>query len=204
MRQLRTCRLQLEGSNPADAVGGRVPPAGLPFGDDGLVMTVRATRRLLDHLGRASTDLEQETTLLGEWYATALPWRPRQVALMMSDQTLLPVLLPLAPAATLLARFPAHLGTVLGAHGVPDEVIQGETEKMRHWQLAPTNNRSRLGSLNEFASLANHARDDYPGPDLTGLSMWLSTVPCSPLYKRHVSPDRELAALVERGPEQGV
>lgn len=42
----------------------------------GLVMTVRATRKLLDRLGPAITDLEQATTLLGEWYGTALPWRP--------------------------------------------------------------------------------------------------------------------------------
>lgn len=174
----------------------------MSFGDDGLVPTVRATRKLLDRLGAVSFDLGEETTLLGEWYATALPWKPRQVALMMSEQTLLPVLLPLAPASTLLARFPAHLGTELALHGVPDALIQAELETMRHWQLGPTNNRSRVGSLNEFASLASHARDDYPGPDLIGLSMWLSKVPCSPLYQRHVSPDRELAALVERGPGQ--
>ncbi len=88
----------------------------------GLVMTVRATRKLLDRLGPATTDLEQATTVLGEWYGTALPWRPRQVALMMSDPTLLPVLVPLAPAATLLARFPTHLAAVLTAHGVPRQV----------------------------------------------------------------------------------
>jgi len=168
----------------------------------GLVMTVRATRKLLDRLGPATTDLEQATTVLGEWYGTALPWRPRQVALMMSDRTLLPVLLPLAPAATLVARFPTHLAAVLTAHGVPAQFIDDELAQVQHWQVAPTNNRSRVGSLNEFASLANHVRDDYPGPDLLGLSMWLSTVPCSPLYKRHISPDRELAALIQGVHEQ--
>ncbi len=167
----------------------------------GLVMTVRATRKLLDRLGPTTTDLDQDTTLLGEWYATALPWRPRQVALMMSDRTLLPVLLPLAPASTLLARFPTHLAAVLAAHGVPAEIIDDELAMMRSRQVAPTSNRSRVGSLNEFTSLANHVRDDYPGPDLIGLSMWLASVPCSPLYKRHISPDRELAALVRRGHE---
>lgn len=39
----------------------------------GFVMTVRATRMLLDRLGPATTDVEPATTLLGEWYATALP-----------------------------------------------------------------------------------------------------------------------------------
>ena len=73
----------------------------------GLVMTVRATRKLLDRLGPATTDPEQPTTVLGDWYATALPWRPRQLALMMSDRTLLPVLLPLAPASNSASPAPA-------------------------------------------------------------------------------------------------
>ncbi len=32
--------------------------------------------------------------------------------------------------------------------------------------------------------------------------MWLASIPCSPLYKRHISPHRELAALIRRGHEQ--
>jgi phosphoketolase len=33
--------------------------------------------------------------------------------------------------------------------------------------------------------------------DLTDLARWLARTPCSPLFKRHGSPDRELRALVE-------
>ena len=32
--------------------------------------------------------------------------------------------------------------------------------------------------------------------DLVFLSMRLATTPCGPLFQRHISPDRELAALV--------
>jgi hypothetical protein len=39
-------------------------------------------------------------------------------------------------------------------------------------------------------------RDDTPAPDLRGLAMRLATTPCGPLYSKHVSPDRELDALV--------
>ena len=55
---------------------------------------------------------------MGQWYATAMFWKP-QVALFVSEPTLLPVLVPLAPAATLLARFPQQLAAVLTAHGTP-------------------------------------------------------------------------------------
>ena len=35
--------------------------------------------------------------------------------------------------------------------------------------------------------------------DLMALSLRLAETPCSPLYKRHISPDRELSALVAGG-----
>lgn len=140
---------------------------------------------------------EESSTLLGDWYATLLPWRPHQVALLVKERTLLPVLVPLAPAATLLDRLPDHVGEVLHAHRAPERVIAAETQQhMCQARVAPTANRSIVGSMNEFANLADVYRSDYPaGPDLLELSVRLSTVPCGPLYARHVSPDRELAAL---------
>ena len=44
------------------------------------MLIVRATRKLRQRLGSAAPDDgEPSTTLLGEWYATLLPWRPRQL-----------------------------------------------------------------------------------------------------------------------------
>jgi len=62
--------------------------------------------------------------------------------------------------------------------------------------VAPTIDRSVVGSMNDFAFLADHRRNDTP--DLEGLSKALAHVPCGPLYKRHVYPDAELAALVSK------
>ncbi len=162
------------------------------------MMIVRATRKLLDRIGPGESNDAESTTLLGDWYATALPWRPRQVALFMSDRTLLPVAMPLAPAATLLARFPDHLAEVLTALRVPADVIDHELAEMQSSALTTTNNRSRVGSLNEFVFLADAHRHSQRELDLLDLSLRLSRVPCSPLYKSHVSPDRELAALLGR------
>jgi hypothetical protein len=86
-------------------------------------------------------DGEQSTTLLGDWYATTLPWRP-QVALLVNEATLLPVLMPLAPAATMPARIADEVSAVLAAHGTPDAVFETEREQMRQWRIAPTANRS--------------------------------------------------------------
>jgi hypothetical protein len=139
---------------------------------------------------------EESTTLLGAWHATALSWRP-QVALFVNDRTLLPVLIPLAPARTLLPRFPDTLADVLAAHRVPGAVTAAELGHMHEHRLGPTVNRSVVGSMTEFAYLADTYRDAAAAPDLLELSMRLATVPCGPLYSRHISPDLELAALLE-------
>src|SRR5690242_20408983 len=91
---------------------------------DGRVLIVRATKKLLDRIGPPTLrDGGQSTTVLGQWYATALPWRP-QVALLVNEPTLLPVLMPLAPAATLPARAARHIAAILATHAIPAAVIE--------------------------------------------------------------------------------
>ena len=78
------------------------------------MLIVRATKKLLDRIGPPNLDVEDHsTTLMGQWYATAMFWKP-QVALFVNEPTLLPVLLPLVPAATLRCAWrprPAALST---------------------------------------------------------------------------------------------
>jgi len=158
------------------------------------MLIVRATRKLLGRLGPITADAEQRsTTLLGDWYATAWFWRP-QVDLLVSETTLLPVLMLLAPAANLLQRFGLQLAAVLAAHRTPTEFIDAELREMDQVRLARTANRSVVGIMNEFTYLADAWRHDEP--DLLTLTVRLAATPCGPLYKRHISPDRELAALV--------
>jgi hypothetical protein len=95
------------------------------------------------------------------------------------------------------ARVADHVGDVLATHGVPDSVMQAEVERMRQWRIAPTASRSVVGIMNEFTFLADAWRDS-PNPDLIDLAVRLSATPCSPLYKRHVSPDRELVAVLDQ------
>lgn len=160
------------------------------------MFVVRATKKLLRRLGPATLGADEPTTtLLGDWYATALFWKP-QVALFVDARTLLPVLTPLAPASTLLTRFPDALATVLTAHGVPTAIVVAELDEMRQHRLTATASRSVLGSMNEFVFHADVSRTAGAVPVLLELSLQLATIPCGPLYERHVSPDRELAALV--------
>ena len=65
---------------------------------------------------------------------------------------------------------------------------------MRDRRLAKTANRSVVGIMNEFTFLAEAYRGDTP--HLLALATRLATTPCGPLYSKHVSPDRELDALL--------
>lgn len=160
------------------------------------MLIVRATRKLLDRIGPPNLrEDDRSTTLLGQWYATAMFWKP-QVALFVSEPTLLPVLVPLAPAATLLDRFPQQMAEVLIAHETPDSIIDDELRRMRQRRLAKTANRSTVGIINEFTRLAATYRANTPEPDLLDLALRLATTPCSPLYNKHISPDRELRAVL--------
>jgi hypothetical protein len=161
------------------------------------MITIFATKKLLDRI-KSSTIAPNGalgTTLLGNWYATALFWKP-QVALLVNEKTLLPVLMPLAPATDLATRFPRHLADVLAAHGMPQQFIDNELRQMNEVQYAKTLNRSVVGIMNQFSYLAEDYREYLETKDLLGLSIRLAETPCSPLYKRAVSPDRELRQLV--------
>jgi hypothetical protein len=160
------------------------------------MFTIHATKKLLDRVKPTlSPDPPEPTTALGNWYATAVFWQP-QIALLVNETTLLPVLMPLAPAKTLAQRFPTHLGQVLTALDTPPAFITAELDQMTTMVYAKTASRSLTGTMTEFTFLATHHRDGYGQPDdLTALSARLADTPCSPLHKTHISPDRALHAI---------
>jgi hypothetical protein len=160
------------------------------------VFSIHATKKLLDRVKQpAMPAVSEPTTALGNWYATALFWKP-QVALLVNERTLYPVLMPLAPAANLMERFPDSLRQTLQAGAVAAEFVESEIAAMGDGRYAKTASRSVIGIMNEFSYLAEADRAYRSINDLVALALTLSETPCGPLYKRHVSPDRELDALV--------
>jgi hypothetical protein len=162
---------------------------------------LQCTSKLLDRVKPDISVPGQSDTALGNWYATVLFWKP-QVALLVSERTLLPVLMPLAPAATLARRFPGQLALVLKEHGVSSEFIAQEVWRMDKVQYAKTANRSVVGILNEFVRqaefwLAAYAYQKGDDDDLLAISAKLAETPCSPLYKGPISPDKALHELVK-------
>ena len=160
------------------------------------MFSLHATKKLLDRVkAPVMPPVSEPTTALGNWYGTVLFWKP-QVALLVNEQTLYPVMMPLAPATTLMARFPDALRQSLEVGGVPAGFIEAEIAGMVDGRYAKTANRSVIGIMNEFSFLATGYRDHRRLTDLVALGLLLSETPCGPLYQRHVSPDRELDAAV--------
>jgi hypothetical protein len=162
------------------------------------MFTLHCTKKLLDRVQPEVAAPCKATTRLGNWYATALFWKP-QMALFVNERTLLSVLMPLAPAATLAKRFPAALKEVLQGLGLPAEFIQAEVEGMNDVIYAKTANRSVVGMMNEFTFLAEAFCDRGAPVGTLALSLKLAGVPCGPLSKGAGFPEEAVRELVAGG-----
>jgi hypothetical protein len=155
--------------------------------------TLHGTQKLRDRLKRPLvTEVPPASTVLGNWYATVLFWKP-QLALLVNERTLLPVLLPLSPISTLPERAGPELGRVLQAHGTDPAFIEREIAAMAEVVVAKTANRSVVGTMNEFAFEAGIYRDLCDAADLVGLALRLAQTPCSAIG--YSSPDRLLREI---------
>ena len=156
------------------------------------MLVVRGTKKLRDRVkGPVAEDGDVSTGVLGDWFATALFWKP-QVALAVNARTFLPVFMPLAPAGKLLERLPDEIARILALRGVDQATIDVEREQMADVRIAPTNDRSVVGVMTEFAFLGEH----FFEADLTALSLLMASTPVGPLRSTHLFPDQALAALL--------
>lgn len=110
--------------------------------------------------------------------------------LAVSGVTLLPVLLPLAPAKTLTLRLTEAVGGVLRGLGLDQYKIASELAAMGPCTVTGTNDRRVPGSMNDFVRMLDAYLDGRP---LVEVSLHLAEAPCSPLGME--SPRRRTVAL---------
>jgi len=159
--------------------------------------TVHATKKLLTRVKVPYVaTVETPTTSLGNWYATAMFWRP-QVALFVNERTLLPVLVPLAPAALLLERFAEGLQVMLESLGASPSFIAEERWAMNEGSFAKTANRQVLGVMNRFEFELEYVRERYDA-DLLQLSLWQADTLAGPLRGGTRTPKEELFSLIDQ------
>lgn len=151
--------------------------------------SLHCTKKLLDRLKRPIAEAVESESRLGNWYATVLFWKP-QLVLAVNEKTLLPVLLPLAPATTLVERFPQAVGEALRALEVPEAVIAEELQAMGQGTVYKTVDRSLIGMMNEFSFLAESYRHHFGTTEPIAVMKKLVITPCRPI--KYMSPQERL------------
>jgi hypothetical protein len=158
------------------------------------MFVLRCTQRLL---ARTKASVEPKPpisdTRLGDWYANVVHVGRQQLMLAISEKTLLPVVIPVAPLPTLVSRLSAGLAIVLDELGIRKTEIELEVGRMNAVTVGKTASRGVTGIMVDFARLIPFFITD--GAPLHELSMKLAHTPCRPLSKTTTRPDSATIAL---------
>lgn len=147
------------------------------------MVVLRCTQKLLGRM-KQPCDLPaiESTTRLGEWYGNILRIGRRQLLLFISERSRLPVILPLREARRLGTVFPTAVGDRLAAVGIPAPDIAEEVAQMSEMAFGRTRNRSLLGTMNDFAFMAQSVERMRTVPETPEeLMQFLAKTPILPL-----------------------
>ena len=147
------------------------------------MVVLRCTQRLLVRLKQVGPlPPVESTTRLGDWYGNALRIGRRQHLLFISERSRLPVVIPIREAKQLGTMFPDAVCERLSLFGVAAADIADERMRMSELAFGRTRNRSLLGTLNDFAFMAQSGdarRTEPESPE--DLMRFLSQTPILPL-----------------------
>jgi hypothetical protein len=146
------------------------------------MVVLRCTRKLLAWLKQAD-DLPSvhSTTRLGDWYGNILRIGHRQNMIFISERSRLPVIIPLRESKRLDSVFPDAVCQMLENVGVSAADIADERARMSEMTFARTNDRSLLGTLNDFSFMARWHFHDAPEATIDDVVRGLLPTPVMPL-----------------------
>ena len=119
------------------------------------MVVLRCTRKLLVRLKHAGVlSAAESTTRLGDWYGNILRIGRRQHLLFISERSRLPVVIPIREVKRLGTVFPDAVCERLAIVGVAAADMADERGRMSEIAFGRTRNRSLLGTLNDYAFMA--------------------------------------------------
>jgi Domain of unknown function (DUF6933) len=149
------------------------------------VITIRCTERVRKRFKlRAEAAGAAPSSVLGDWYANLLNHGPERFVVLVSERTLLPLIMP-ARKSEFPAKVGEYLGEILKEFGVPTQAIAAEVEATSSYVIGPTQNRQVVGVLNEFIAMATF---HIPEESAFLTSLKLSETPLGPF--RYESADQ--------------
>jgi len=147
------------------------------------MLVLRCTQKLLARLKQAENlPAVESTTRLGDWSGNIIQLGRRQHLLFISERSRLPVVIPIREGKRLTEVFPDAVCEVLGNVGVAAAHIADERARMSEIAFGRTRNRSLLGTLNDFAFMAQVGSARRPEPETPEeLMRFLAQTPILPL-----------------------
>ena len=147
------------------------------------MLVLRCTQKLLARLKQAENlPAVESTTRLGDWYGNVLQLGRRQHLLFISERSRLPVVIPVREGKRLASVFPDAVCEVLDRVGIASDDIADERSRMSEIAFGRTRNRSLLGTLNDFAFMAQQGNMNRAQPESQeDLVRFLAQTPILPL-----------------------
>jgi hypothetical protein len=91
------------------------------------------------------------TSRLGDWHANLIRVSRNNLVIAVNDATRFGIVVDAAPYADIPLRIAERLFNTLQFIGVPADLAASEAQVMESAQLAATNSKSVLGTLNQYA-----------------------------------------------------
>ena len=150
------------------------------------MLILRPTQKLAKRLHCTITPTtESSTTRLGDWYANLYYMGSIPFVLCISAESRLPVIVSAKEMPNFGRRFQSALRTILRTIVVVDPVIDAELAAMQPIIYAKSEDRSLLGTLNDFGQILNyHEFDPFDATQCYQLALHLAEPRCAPLGMR--------------------
>ena len=163
-----------------------------------LMFALRCTKKLLDCIPGALSEPGPSDTVLGDWYANLHESNP-PVILLMSERTLLPIVIEANPIDGIVVNFIEQLAFVLHHLGVDRAHIMRELHLMTQCEIGKTVNRRATRLMSDSMYHLGHALYDRKLKSLAQVSSYLDTFPLKALeFRKAGEVTRDLFNLASK------
>ena len=162
------------------------------------MFALRCTKKLLDCIPGLVSEPGPSDTLLGDWYANLHESNP-PVILLVSERTLLPIVIEANPIEQIIINFGEQLAYVLHDLGVENAQIIQELQLMTECEIGKTVNRRVTRLMSDSMYHLGHALYDRKLKSLTQVSSYLDNFPLKALkYRKAGEVTRALFNLASK------
>jgi hypothetical protein len=164
------------------------------------MVILRPTQKLKALLATRQPEPGSSDTALGDWYVNRLVLDRRPLLILVSSTSLLPLLVPARDVQGLPGRLSALVGQRLYRLGIDAATIDAELDAMRAVTVAPTADRSVVGTMVDFAFAVPYHLDPgaWSEKTLPETEDWLARTPCRSSRREElvIFPDKKAPELL--------